>query len=126
MSLKLSDAQFVALLWIVDQGEGRIVRFPGGFWTTTKLVEQARERRDQVPDWHTGTNTVRALEKAGFVERAFCYPNEWQDDRKVTNHGRAALVAAKEAGQRAKAEAKWNLADDLKTFDIAQKQAAAR
>jgi len=126
MAKKLSDAQFVAMLWIIKHGEGRIARFPGGFWTTPLLITQARDRRDQVPDWHTGTNTIRALEGAGFLERAGCYPNEWQDDRKVTNLGRAALEQAQASGQRTSAQTKWNLADDLKTFDAVMKQAAAR
>lgn len=38
--------------------------------------------------WHTAVQTVRSLEKKGWVQRAHRYAEEWRDDREITAEGR--------------------------------------
>lgn len=121
--IKLSDAQFVALLWMVKHGEGKIVRWNGGFWTIKTMGERGHFTGSgyRVPLWHTGTQTVMAMERAGLLKRSeeeqMPYLQYWQAPRVVTEAGRLALDVAVTGGQCAQALKKWNLADDLKTFD---------
>jgi|CXWL01.1.fsa_nt_gi hypothetical protein len=112
---KLSDAQFVALLWTVKHGSGKVVRRPGGFWTIAEMTNG----RPGVPLWHTGTQTVMAMERAGLVKRAGEEPNlqYWAAPREITPAGRAALDAAIDGGQRRRIvenRSLWNLNDALK------------
>lgn len=116
-SQKLSDAQFVALLWVVKHGEGRIVRMPGGFWTIEgmKLTQQGSGARYF---WHTGTQTVMAMERLGLVRRADQdYSIEhWRAPRAITAAGTDAIDAAIDSGQRSRImddRRRWNLHDDL-------------
>ncbi len=121
--IKLSDAQFVALLWMVKHGGGKTVRWPGGFWTIPEMPKQNLPRyaayNYEVPLWHTGTQTVMAMERAGLLKRAGEEPNlqYWQAPRVVTDAGNRALDVAVAAGQCTQALKKWNLAADLKAFD---------
>jgi len=121
--VKLSDAQFVALLWMVKHGEGKIVRWNGGFWTIRTMGERGHFTGSgyRVPLWHTGTQTVMAMERAGLLKRSeeeqMPYLQYWQAPRVVTEAGRLALDVAVTSGQCAQALKKWNLADDLKAFD---------
>ena len=118
---KLSDAQFVALLWAVKHGDGRLHRWPGGFWTIAGM--NIRERPSAgyaVPhEWYTCTQTVVALESKRFVKRldAGVGSSYWAASREVTKEGRAALDAAIDSGQRSRITGNlklWNLHDALR------------
>jgi hypothetical protein len=85
---------------MVADPAGRIRRLQGGFWTTPstpvgKHVEQSRYYAPHdVPEWHTGALTIRAMEARGWLQRANVHPEEWRDERELTEAGRA--VAPKE------------------------------
>jgi hypothetical protein len=75
---------------------GRLFRMPGGFWTVTG-VQNTFQKLDHggtylSPEWSTGTVTVRAMEKRGWIQRANVHPEDWRDEREVTEAGRAVLA----------------------------------
>lgn len=117
--MKLSDAQFVALLWMVKFGDGKIERRPGGFWTIPSMADKHPWQRSagyRVPQWHTGTQTVMALERLRLVkmDNPDFSIQTWLAPRIVTDAGRQSLVAAEASGQYVQAQRQWNLADGLK------------
>jgi len=124
MPHKLSDAQFVALVWMVKRGNGKLVRWPGGFWTIPEMPKENRPRyaafNYDVPLWHTGTQTVMAMERAGLVkfsdDEKMPHLRFWEAPRGITPAGRAALDAAIDDGQRRRIiedQRRWNLRDAL-------------
>lgn len=119
--VKLSDAQFVALLWVTKCGDGRLHPWPGGFWTIGDMKSKPKTKWQDhhVPMWYTTTSTVVAMATHGLLQRAnddYSVP-KYRATHIVTDLGRRALEVAEAAGQRALAEKKWNLAADLKLFD---------
>jgi hypothetical protein len=114
----LSGAQFVALLWMVKHGKGKIVRRPGGFWTVEDMQRLQLGCAKTYP-WHTGVSTLMALENKGLVKRVGEEPNlqYWSAPREITPAGLLALDAAIDSGQRdriARDHHLWNLHDALK------------
>lgn len=85
--MKLSKPQLEVLRVLVREGKP-ISRLPGGFWS----IEGTPERRPGVPSWSTGVQTVRSLEERGLLERTNRYPEEWRDDRRLTQLGREAAA----------------------------------
>ncbi len=69
-----SSAQ-LAVLSRMALADGRLYRYPGGSWCTT---------RDDVGTRVCNVHTVRALERLGFLARAYEYPEEWRDTRQLT------------------------------------------
>lgn len=113
---KLSNAQFVALLWMTKHDSSSLVRWPGGFWTIPEMTE----KRPGVPLWHTGTQTVMAMERLGLVkfseDEKMPHLRFWEAPRKITATGRVALDAAIDAGQRRRIvedQKLWSLRDAL-------------
>jgi hypothetical protein len=93
-----SAEQAGVLRKLVDDPEHRLVRQQGGFWTTRSTATSHHvptgryyEAHD-VPAWWTGTLTVRAMEKRGWLARANVTDKEWADERELTDEGRAALL----------------------------------
>lgn len=118
MTKKLSDAQFVALLWMVRHGEGKLVRRAGGFWTVESM-QQLQPGCVKTYPWNTGVSTVMALERQGLVKLSGEEPNlqYWMAPREITKEGRLALDAAIDSGQRRRITENrklWNLHDALK------------
>lgn len=98
--MKLSTTQVAALRGAIS-ADGRLFRWPGGFWLPQRPSDEQARARDEPPNdlkygpdgrsmWH-GVRTVRGLETRGLVARAHEYPEEWRDTRVVTAAGRAAL-----------------------------------
>ena len=65
-----------------------ISRLPGGFWS----IEGTPERRPGVPSWFAALQTVQSLEKRGLLERTNRHPEDWHDDRQLTQLGRKAAA----------------------------------
>ena len=123
MKIKLSPAQFIALLWMIKHGNGRVVRWNGGFWTVEKMQERGHfTQRDgyRVPQWYAGVGTLMALERMGLVKREgeTSSLRYWEAPRVVTDAGRAAVEDAAIAGElRGKILTNlklWRLQQDLK------------
>ena len=61
-------------------------RRPGGYWC---LLET--EPVGMVPpEWSITVQTVRAMERAGWLARTHRWPDEWRDERVLTAAGLAA------------------------------------
>jgi len=77
----LSRTQLEVILKLSDPASpGVLERWPGGFWTTPGM-----ERKEHGwPVWSTTVQTVQALERKGLLRRMFIYPEEWRDDRQLT------------------------------------------
>lgn len=97
--LKLSAAQ---VLGLTLAAEADLVRWPGGYWTRkgephngSGSPSVAGIWRD-VPQRHVGTNTMRGLWRRGLIERTHVHPEEWHDERRITESGRALLSRARE------------------------------
>lgn len=86
--MRPSPTQLGVLIELYATG-GRLERWPGGFWTTP-----GRESRDlgagRIPNWSVGTNTVRAMTKAGWLEAEPGHP-EWCAPRRLTEAGLALV-----------------------------------
>jgi len=65
--------------------EGRVHREEGGFWTIDGMTRNVRG----VPDWWVTLQTIRAMESNGWVRRRNVHPEEWRDERELTDEGRA-------------------------------------
>lgn len=94
---KLSETQRVVLEKMSD---GRpIFRIPGGFWlmdTPDKIdVHGAPRNADESRPWNTNISSIRPLERAGLLQRTNKWPEEWRDERVITDAGRAALQTGK-------------------------------
>lgn len=92
-----SPEQLEVLRQLAADPAHTLYRMPGGFWTTRATpmrahVGQSRyfEAHD-VPAWHTGALTVRAMERRGWLCRTNVHPEEWRDERSLTEIGRALL-----------------------------------
>ena len=96
---KLNPVQRVVLEHMKDGKP--IIRFPGGFWI---VDTPAGKDKWGVPLdakggtlWHTGVQTIRAMEKRGWIQRTNKWPEEWRDERTITNEGLTALQMPKTA-----------------------------
>lgn len=101
MGLKFSQIQQKAIAYLRENG-GILERWPGGFWTVPGTPSSRKSfayvegpgmtpdgpQGQAVPDWYIGTNTVRALEKKGVLERMNVYPEEWRDSRRLKEEWR--------------------------------------
>lgn len=73
----------------------RLIRLPGGFWTTPSTPIKGKSTGSRfyaptdIPEWSTTVQTVRAMEKRGWVRRTNTHPEEWRDEREMTEAGRA-------------------------------------
>src|SRR5208337_5356908 len=76
-----SDTQRT-ILDLMDGFDGFIHREPGGFWVMTG-------DQNHKLGW-CDIRTIRAMEKAGWVERTNSFPEEWRDIRRITEAGRLA------------------------------------
>jgi hypothetical protein len=74
----------------LSTGAGRLIRIHGGFWTTPEMPMKP-DRKEKVPQWWTSVQTVRAMERKGWLDRANRLPEEWKDDRVLTEAGRELL-----------------------------------
>ncbi len=96
---KPSDTQLDVLRRLVADG-GVIERRPGGFWATPETahghhVPQGRYyKAHDVPAWWASTQTIRAMEKHGWLVRTSRHAEAWEDDRKITAEGIEALRQA--------------------------------
>ena len=81
---RVSSTQLEVILKLTEPGSpGVLERWPGGFWTVPGAAFEHRGGYD-VPAWHTGTQTVRSMERHGLLRRTGRYPEEWKDDRELT------------------------------------------
>lgn len=62
-------------------GQTVLRRLPGGFWTYPGCPDGAKPG---VPEWYVTTQTVRAMEDRGLLARSNVHPEEWKDDRALT------------------------------------------
>jgi hypothetical protein len=63
-------------------GDLPLVRMTGGMWTYQGCpTHKGGFTGMDIPDWHVGTNTVRAMERHGLLKRTNKYPEEWIDSR---------------------------------------------
>ena len=96
--MTLSSTQLRVVDYLQAHG-GRLLRWPGGFWTTPdtllpggSAIGTVHEQRLQdggynydrhgAPVWYTTIQTVRALEKRGVLEREQVQ-KEWCDPRRL-------------------------------------------
>ena len=104
---QLSD-EMVKTLVTMDHGGGKIIRYNGGYWTRPGLKQEgtqppqgAEQRRLPTPDnpdhieagWHD-INTLRAMERRGYIARENPTDPEWKSNRILTDKGRDALSKA--------------------------------
>ncbi len=80
-----SIAQASLLRVVAAAQDKTIIRWPGGYWTTERpgIIVRAKGHWG-TPKVHFGTNTVRACEARGWLARAGKYPEEWKDNRVLT------------------------------------------
>ena len=88
---KPSASQLVALEKMAASS-GRIFRLPGGFWS----VEGVSLNERKVPSWYASTNTVMSMQRAGLVQRAMAFPEDWKDDRILTPEGERAVAGVQQ------------------------------
>jgi len=101
---RLSEAQFIALRLA---SEGNLVRWKGGFWALRTEPDKYRggrslKRGGPVPERWVGTRTIDGLERRGLLERTYTKDahgelEEWRDPRRITETGRRAITALKDA-----------------------------
>lgn len=88
---KPSTEQIKVLQRLIETG-ARLERRPGGFWVTTGTREvPSVTGRDMYPEWSTTIQTVRALEKRGWLRRCNLDFEEWKDPRELTDEGRSFM-----------------------------------
>jgi hypothetical protein len=95
---KKSPEQTTALQKLLEDPHHRIRRLPGGFWTTpsTHAAALTPGRFDKgalIPTWYIGTQTIRAMEKRGWLRRVNVHAEEWRDERELTEAGHKAAEA---------------------------------
>ncbi len=95
-----SAEQATVLRKLVEDPLHRLKRLPGGFWVTPSTPMTGRvlapsrfDAGGAVPAWYTGTQTMHAMERRGWIQRVRVHPEEWRDERELTDVGRAALEA---------------------------------
>lgn len=99
---RLNKGQLDVLKRMLETGKC-LVRQPGGVWVLTgTYVEDPKHickpsrrlklgtKGLQSSDWCVRTFTVEALEARGLIQRANTIPDEWKDDRVLTEAGRQA------------------------------------
>jgi hypothetical protein len=86
-SAKVSVEQ-AEVLRRLGAGSGRLIRIHGGFWSTPETPMKP-DRKEKVPQWWTSVQTIRAMERKGWLARAGKLPEEWKDDRVLTDAGKA-------------------------------------
>lgn len=87
-----------------------LVHWPGGFWTvegTPAMVyaepARAAARKTPVaPEWWVGVQTVRSMERRGWLVRTGWSRREWDDSRVLTDLGRRIAQTCKETTEGAK------------------------
>lgn len=67
--------------------DGRIHREDGGFWTINGMTRNIRGN----PDWFVQIQTIRSMEKFGWIKRRNVHAEEWKDERELTENGWAVL-----------------------------------
>jgi len=72
--------------------DGTIVRVPGGFWTTRRGANDLTP--GGYPRWYTVLQSIRAMERRGWVVRRNVYTETYRDDRAITDAGREAIGLA--------------------------------
>jgi hypothetical protein len=90
--------------------DGTIVRVPGGFWTTRSGA--ADLTAGGYPRWYTVLQSVRAMERRGWVVRRNVYTETYRDDRAITDAGRQAIglePTGEDETQQLAAEVEWLL-----------------
>lgn len=65
MSRELTLRQAEALCDL--KKHGRLVRLPGGYWTSPAEAQETRARGTRTPRWSYGTNTVMGLVDKGYA-----------------------------------------------------------
>lgn len=90
MSAKLSPSQEEVVRRLRESGQD-LVRVLGGFWTLRALGEPFQG----VPAWYVTTNTVKAMERRGLLERTSEYPEYWRDSRRLARDPEAAARFSK-------------------------------
>jgi hypothetical protein len=70
---------------------GRLIREQGGFWTTPNCP-RGPYLGGRAPEWSVNVQTVRAMERRGWLARASAGP-EWGADRVITEAGLEAVKA---------------------------------
>lgn len=95
MGKRLTPIQVEALTRALAE-DGLLVNVPGGYWTTTTIRATWPSGEECKGRWHAPTQTVYALERAGYLARAPGQENvqAYRATRIVTDAGRAALRAA--------------------------------
>lgn len=90
MSPRPSAEQARVLSRLLTSPSGRLVRWPGGFWTLarSKIAQPATSWLTAVPEWYTGIGTVRAMEDRGWLRRDSKDVPAWSADRRLTDEGR--------------------------------------
>ena len=88
MRSKPSTEQIETLRRMRQDPTGRLVRLPGGFWSTPSTPRARNDRGYDVPEWSTAVQTVRAMEARGWVARTNAHAEDWRDDREITDAGR--------------------------------------
>lgn len=77
----VSETQLEVILALTEPGApGVLERWPGGFWTMPGMATDERG----VPAWWVGAQTVHAMDRRGLLRRTGRYPEEWRDDRELT------------------------------------------
>lgn len=77
----LSSTQLEVILKLTAPGaSGVLERRQGGFWTEQGVGSDERG----VPIWYVTSQTVQAMERHGLLRRLYRYPEEWRDDRELT------------------------------------------
>jgi hypothetical protein len=100
-TVKPSPEQIETLRAMAEHSTGRIERVPGGWWAIPGYSMVDRLGVGSSPSgWSTAVQTIRALERRGWVQRAHRYTEEWKDDRELTVEGRAVAGAQKPNGRR--------------------------
>lgn len=87
MTKALSPTMVEALAEIRDRCDGRVVRYPGGFWTYAGCPWNGG-----APQFYIGPSTIQAL-----VDREELAYDEWKDGRKGRFPVAATLSQQKEA-----------------------------
>jgi len=76
--------------------DGTVRRIPGGFWISGDIPLDARGSPSHAPGqplsevW-SDVQTIRAMERRGWVERTNAFVEEFRDTRRITDAGRAVL-----------------------------------
>jgi hypothetical protein len=68
---------------------GRLVRWPGGFWTYPGVALAEGGSSDRVPTWHVSTNTIKGLLRRGAVVEV-----DWRETEGFNGPSRYCVVVA--------------------------------